>query len=103
MSALAGILVPAGNVLGPLVIWQIKKTEIPTIEAHGKAALNFQITVMIACLACVIIAMIPCVGLLFIPVLLAIMICGIVFAIIAGVKANDGKDYQYPWSLNLIK
>jgi uncharacterized Tic20 family protein len=29
-------------------------------------------------------------------------VAGIVFAVIAGLKANEGKDYKYPYSLNVI-
>jgi uncharacterized Tic20 family protein len=44
-----------------------------------------------------------CVGFLLIPVVIAIGLCSVIFAIVAGIKANDGKDYRYPYSLNLIK
>ena len=92
--------------LGPLVIWLVKKDEIPAVDAHGKAALNFQLTVLIATLvgaaATIALLFLFCIGLLFIPVVWAISIAGIVFAIIAGIKANEGTLYQYPWSLTLI-
>ena len=105
MSALAGLVVPFGNILGPLLVWQIKKNEIPSVEIHGKAALNFQLTVFIATLVGFLIAFalsFLCIGYLLFPVVFAIWIAGIVFAIIAGIKANDGKDYQYPYSLKLV-
>jgi uncharacterized Tic20 family protein len=38
-----------------------------------------------------------------IPVVVAIALCGLIFAIIAGIKANNGETYRYPWSLTLIK
>ena len=105
LSALAGFFVPFGNILGPLIIWQTKKHELPSVEAHGKAAVNFQLTVTIAVVAGVV-AAIPlsfiCVGYLLIPVVAAIGVCGMVFAVIAGIKANDGQDYRYPFSFNLI-
>jgi hypothetical protein len=106
LSALAGCIIPLGSILGPLIIWQIKKNEIPSVEVHGKAALNFQITVLLALIAGAVAAIalsFVCVGFLLIPVLAAIGIAGLVFAIIAGIKANDGKDYRYPWSLTLVK
>ena len=46
LSVLVGV--PFGNVLGPLLIWQMKKSEFPSLDVHGKAALNFQLTVTIA-------------------------------------------------------
>ena len=105
LSALAGFLVPFGNIIGPLIIWQMKKHEFPSVDAHGKAALNFQLTVSIAVLAGMA-AVIPlsfvCVGYALIPVVVAIGIAGMVFAVIAGIKANDGLEYRYPYSLNLV-
>ena len=106
LSALAGYIIPFGNVLGPLIIWQIKKNEFPSVEEHGKAALNFQITVLIGVLIGITAAVLlsaVCIGFLFIPVVVAIGLCGLIFAVIAGIKANNGEPYRYPWSLNLVK
>ena len=106
LSALAGFVIPFGNIIGPLLVWQIKKNEIPSVEIHGKAALNFQLTVLITALAGAIVAFVLsffCVGFLLFPLVILIGLAGLVFAIIAGLKANDGKDYKYPFSFNLIK
>ena len=107
LSALAGFIgVPLGNVLGPLIVWQIKKNEIPSVDIHGKAALNFQITVLIAGLitaAAMFVGFLICIGWLLLPVLILIGLAGLIFPIIAGIKANNGEDYKYPWSLDLLK
>ena len=106
LSALAGFIIPFGNILGPLLVWQIKKNEIPSTNVHGKAALNFQITVTLAAFIGVVVAVILsffCVGFLLVPLVILIGLAGLVFAIIAGIKANNGEDYKYPYSLNLIK
>ena len=106
LSALAGLIVPFGNLLGPLLVWQLKKHDLPSVEAHGKAALNFQITVTIAVFGGLLVA-IPlafvCIGYVLIPVVAVVGIAGLVFSVIAGVKANDGQEYRYPYSLNLVK
>jgi uncharacterized protein len=105
LSALAGYIIPFGNILGPLLVWQIKKDEIPSVIEHGKASLNFQLTVLIAVLAGGALAFalsFVCIGFLFIPAVVIIGICGVVFAIIAGIKANNGESYRYPWSLTLV-
>jgi uncharacterized Tic20 family protein len=105
LSALA-ICIPFGNIIGPLLIWQIKKNEIPSVNVHGKMALNFQITVTIAVVigwvAATILSFIR-IGFLLFPVVMLVALAGLVFAIIAGIKANNGEDYKYPYSLNLIK
>ena len=107
LSALAGFIIPLfGNILGPLLIWQIKKNEFPSVDIHGKASLNFQITVSIAVFVgwfgAFILAFVG-IGFLLFPLVFLIGLAGLVFAIIAGIKANNGEDYKYPWSLELVK
>ncbi len=107
LSALAACVgIPFGNILGPLIVWQIKKNEFPSVDVHGKAALNFQITVTIAVIAVAAVSFALaffCVGYLLFPVVGLIALAGIVFAIIAGIKANNGEDYKYPYSFEFVK
>lgn len=106
LSSLAGLVVPGGNVIGPLLVWQIKKHDIPSVETHGKASVNFQLTVLIATLVAGVVAFVTsffCIGALLIPVAIAIPIAGIVLAVIAGIKANDGREFKYPCTIELIK
>src|ERR687888_152596 len=44
VSAYLGFFFPFGNVLGPLVVWMIKRDQMPLVREHGKEALNFQIS-----------------------------------------------------------
>jgi uncharacterized Tic20 family protein len=107
LSALAGFIgVPLGNVLGPLIIWQIKKNEIPSVDAHGKAALNFQITVLLAIFVLIITGVILsfiCIGFIFFIAAGLVGLAGLIFAIIAGIKASNGEEYTYPWSLTFVR
>jgi uncharacterized Tic20 family protein len=107
LSALAGLLgIPFANVLAPLIIWQIKKNEIPSVEIHGKAAVNFQLTIVIATLissAAGFVLTFVCIGVVLFFVAGGIFLCGMIFALIAGIKANEGQEYKYPYNLNLIK
>lgn len=107
LSALAGLLaIPFANVLAPLIVWLIKKNEIPSVEIHGKAAVNFQLTIVIATLVTFAVAFalsFVCIGIVLFSVPGVIFACGMVFAVIAGIKANEGQEYKYPYSLNLIK
>jgi len=107
LSALAGFIgVPFGNILGPLIVWQLKKNEFPSVDAHGKAALNFQITVTLAAMvtvAVMLVGMFLCVGWLLFPVVILIGLAGLIFPIIAGIKASNGEDYKYTWSIEFVK
>lgn len=99
LSALSGLLIPFGNFLGPLIVWQIKKGEMPFVDDQGKEALNFQITVFIALLVCFVLTFVL-IGLLLMPI---VGIAALVFTILGGIKANNGEAYRYPFTLRLIK
>ncbi len=99
LSALAGYIIPFGSIIGPLVIWQMKKAEFPLVDDQGKEALNFQITVGIA--AIIFIALIVVV--VGIPLLLALGVANLVFIILASLKANKGEAYRYPFAFRFVK
>ncbi|NLJ11777.1 MAG: DUF4870 domain-containing protein [Gammaproteobacteria bacterium] len=99
LAAFAAFLIPFGNIIGPLLVWQLKKDLGPFVEYNGKEAVNFQITVAIAAVVCFILIF-ALVGALLLPVLGLVWL---VFTIIAGVKANDGVTYRYPMTIRFIK
>ncbi|MGA2870364.1 MAG: DUF4870 domain-containing protein [Verrucomicrobiota bacterium] len=106
LSILAGYIIPFGNFLGPFLIWQIMKNEVPSVETHAKDALNFQFTVLIVLIAGFVIAFILsffCIGYLLFPVLGVIALCDIILPIIAGVKANNGVAFKYPYTIQFLK
>ena len=106
LSALAGLVVPLGNILGPLIVWQMKRNEFPSVDAHGKAALNFQLSALIYLFGgsiAMVMGFIFCIGWLLAPVLLVVYFGSIILAVIAGIKANDGVPYDYPLTLKLVK
>ena len=104
LSALAGFVVPMiGNIVAPLIVWQIKKEEFPFVDEQGKEAVNFQISMSLYLLISApiwILLSFVCIGVL-IPV--AISIVDLVFLLIAAVKANDGHHYRYPLTIRFIK
>ncbi len=99
LAAFAGLIIPFGNVLGPLVIWLIKKDEYAFVDKEGKESLNFQITVSIAGLIAGLLSFI----LIGIPLLIAIVILAIIFMIKALMETNEGRSYRYPYNLRLIQ
>jgi len=99
LSALAGFVIPFGNLIGPLIVWLIKKDTMPFVDDQGKESLNFQITVTIAAIICGILVFV----LIGIPLLFAVGIAALVLTIMAGIKANEGASYRYPFAIRLIK
>jgi uncharacterized Tic20 family protein len=99
LLSLCGAVVPFGNLIGPIIIWQVKKAEHPFIDDQGKESVNFQILMTIAL---VISAALICVvvGIFLLPV---VGIIALIFAIIGGVKANQGEAYRYPFNIRFIK
>lgn len=47
-SPFIGFVMPFLNILGPLFIWIHKREDNPLYDAHGRAVLNFQITMTLA-------------------------------------------------------
>lgn len=99
LSALIGIVIPFGSIIAPLIIWQIKKAEMPFVDDQGKEALNFQITIAIAAIVCFVLFLVL-IGMLLLPLL---GLYALIFVIIASIKANEGVAYRYPFTLRLIK
>ena len=109
LSSFAGWIFPFGNVIAPLVLWSAKKNESTYIDTHGKAAVNFQLSLMLYCflLALLIIPLtIFTLGLGLIAVILGIIpaVILIVATIIsASIKATNGEYYDYPFTIEFIK
>ena len=100
LSALAGFLIPFGNIVGPLVVWLIKRAEMPLVDSNGKESINFQITVMLGILICIPLMFV----LIGIPLAFAIGLAALILTIMAAVKVSNGEtDYKYPFAIRLLK
>jgi len=100
LSLLAGCVVPMAGLVAPIVIWQIKKTELPGIDAHGKVVMNWLLSALIYSVVSFILIFVFLIG---IPLLLALGVLSIVFPIIGGIKANNGELWKYPLSIPFFK
>ncbi|MFC1677122.1 DUF4870 domain-containing protein [Planctomycetota bacterium] len=100
LAGLAAYVFPfGGNIILPLILWQIKKDQYPFVDSQGKEAVNFQISVTIYAIATAPLFLI-CVG----PFLFAaICLAAMVLLIIAAIKANNGEAYRYPLTIRFIK
>lgn len=98
LMALCGLVIPLGNILGPLIVWAIKKDEHEFINDQGKEAINFQLTMLIAfILACLLIFII-----IGFPLMAAVGIFDLVMVVVASIKANDGVRYRYPLTIRFF-
>ncbi len=103
LSALAGFVIPSmGHILGPLIIWLVKKPESAAIDAAGRAVLNFQISWTFWMVASVILAFVG--SCLIVPIVLpvAVGIAWLVFVIIGSVKVSNGEPYTFPLTIKML-
>jgi len=99
LMALAGLVVTGvGFILGPLVVWLIKKDEDPFIDDQGKEAVNFQITMFIAFVISFFLIFFV-IGAFIMPI---VVVGDIVLTIIGAVKANEGVKYRYPFAIRFL-
>lgn len=99
LLALSGYAIPLGWVLGPLIIWLMKKDQHPFVDDQGKQAINFQITMALAMIVSGLLIFVL-IGILLLP---ALAIFDIVLTIMAAVAANNGTWYRYPFALRFVK
>jgi len=100
LAALSGFIIPFGNIVGPLIVWLLKRAEMPQVDEHGKESLNFQITVTIAVMLCIPLMFV----LIGIPLLFLVGIGALVLTIMAAVKVSNGDySYRYPLTIRLLK
>jgi uncharacterized Tic20 family protein len=98
-SLLAGFLVPFAGLILPILIWQLKKAELPGIDRHGRVVLNWLITEILYTILFALLSFLFFIG---IPLLIALAVVGIVFPIIGGIRANDGLVWRYPLSITFL-
>jgi uncharacterized protein len=129
LAAFAGFVFPAGNIVGPLVIWLLRREESPLVDDQGKAAMNFQISTTLyfaAIVAGMLLAMIafavgmmgaPFVGVApgaFLPApiavallgalgLLALAVFNFIAVIVAAARTSSGERFRYPLSIGFIR
>ena len=108
LSMLVG-LVGIPGLLGPLVLWLIKKGESDFFDAQAKEALNFSISLAIYIVALVSLIVIVSINesvaaiVFFSLALVALLIVGVILPVVAGVRAANGSSYRYPLTLRLVK
>ena len=132
ISAFAGFIFPFGNIITPLIAWQTLKERSVFLDEQGKEAVNFNISYTLYLFLLSIVFIPFAIGSFFsrhnrhvnwshfnfnldldFPSFFGflglgslagiIYIIGIALVIIASIKAKDGENYKYPFTIKFIK
>jgi uncharacterized Tic20 family protein len=87
-----------GTILIPIVLFATKKDESPFIRHHALEAINFHLTLYVACVAGFV-SMFFLIGFLLLPV---IILAFYVLTVVATVAASRGEWYRYPACIRFI-
>jgi uncharacterized Tic20 family protein len=102
--ALAGFIIPFGNLLGPLAIWLWKRKESELIDFHGKTAINFQLTLFLFIIGSTVVAVFTGFAVMFVVPIFGILgIYTFIMIIVSAVKASQGEYVEIPLSAEFIK
>lgn len=99
LLALSGFIIPLGNIIGPLVMWLIKKDQSYFVDMHGKESLNFQISITIYSIVSALLIFI----LIGIVTSIILFIFWLAMTIIASIRASEGNGYRYPLTIRFFR
>lgn len=98
-AAFAGVVVPFGSILGPFIVWVVKKPESAEVDWQGRAALNFQISMLIYGAIGLLLIRVA-IGLFFLAVLVLFWFA---MVLVATIRVADGRDPGYVLSIEFLK
>ena len=99
LAQLANVILFPVGIIVPIVIWQTQKDKIPGLDAHGKMVANWMISMTIY----MVISIILIFFIIGIFMICAVLLMGIIFPIIGGIKANNGELWEYPLTIKFLK
>jgi uncharacterized Tic20 family protein len=98
LHLLAGTF-PIANVIGPLVLWLIKRGESPYLDGVGKRVLNFQISWAIY-FALIWTSTLALIGWVLLPFA---AIAWVIFTIIGAIRESNRQPYHFPLAIQFLK
>lgn len=97
-SQYLGFVLPIIGFVAPILIWQLKKEDIPELDIHGRIVANWLLSSLIYSLVCGVLTFVL-IGFLGFLILAGL---SLTFPIIGGIKANDGQPWDYPGSIRFF-
>jgi len=86
-------------IIGPLLIWLLKRKTSYFVDHHGKQYINFFISFTIYHIIALLLTFLL-IGFVLVPI---IAIAAIIITIIAAVKAYNGETYRIPLSIPFLQ
>ena len=97
-SSFVGYLVRLGSILGPLIIWLMKREESTFVDQCGRSCLNFKLSLLVYVIISAVLAFVG-IGFIFLAIL---GILDLICTVLAIIKASEGKVYKYPLTIKFI-
>lgn len=88
-----------GGFIVPLILWISNKEQVLGMDEHGKSIMNFQLSMFIYCLISIPLILLFGLGILL---LIGIGIIAFIFPIINAIKASDGEEPYYPFTIKFF-
>lgn len=85
-------------ILGPLIVWLVKKDQSSYIDLQGRELLNFQLSFLLYGF----LSFLLCFILIGIPLIIAVGVATVVLTIIGIVNASEGRIYRFPLTIRLL-
>ncbi len=99
LSLLAGLVVAMAGLIVPVVIYLLKKDQLPGLRPHAYVVFNWIISFIIYVVISAILTIVV-IGFFMLAVL---AVLGLVFPIIGAIKASEGEVWPYPLSIQFFK
>lgn len=100
LSQLLDFVSGIGGFIVPLIIWLVKKDEVLGMDKHGKAILNFRISMFLYVLICIPLILLLGLG------ILGLIVLGffyLIFPIVNAIRTSNNQEPQYPMTIEFIK
>jgi hypothetical protein len=97
-AALIGFVVPLGNVLAPLILWQLGRRRSLFVDVQGREAVNFHLSLLLYAVIGLVLILLP-VG---IVILLTVGAMLLVLPIVAAVQGGLGREFHYPAAIRFL-
>ncbi len=103
LSVLAGLVIAFAGLVAPLIIYLIKRDELPGLEPHSKVVFNWIISAIIYFFVGLALTITLVGAVVGVPIMFVVAVLSIIFPIIGGIKASSGELWPYPLSIPILK